>query len=309
MTKKTIIVEDDFDESTLFGHEAVLQKPVGNPLADFFRMPGLHVSLPTRGAFMPPELYEETLAGEVPVFPMKAADEILLRSPDALMSGYALEQLIKSCVPAIKAPRLISTPDLDVLLLAIRAATYGETMEVTVNCPKCGAENIFDCHLPSLMGNMTFIPPVNEVRLAENVIVNVRPFNMGSATRTALKSFEEARRLQSVGNDIEDENERDEVRRVAMNESFEKMSLLNLDGITDCIISVVVPSGPVTEREYIRSFIANTSQPWVKLIENKLVELNNMGIDKKVDATCVSCKHEWSPEVEFDPTSFFGQGS
>ena len=81
-------------------------------LKKYYRMPGVHIRLPTNGAFMPPGSVEFTMSGDIPVYPMRGADELLLKSPDALMSGYAIEELLKSCVPAIQFPRLVSSPDL-----------------------------------------------------------------------------------------------------------------------------------------------------------------------------------------------------
>ena len=297
------LAEDDFKEDELFTLPVQKPKPKssGNPLAEYFRMPGVHIKLPTRGAFFDKDDYSPTLADDIAVYPMKASDELLLRSPDAMMSGYALESLIQSCVPSIANPRDVSTPDLDVILLAIRAATYGELMEIEVNCPKCGHENLFDANLPLMMSSMTYVDEINEVRLSDSVVVHLRPFSMASATRAALATFEEQRKLQA----IEDE----EVRRVAMNETFVRLSKINLDGIVDCIIFVATPSGVVTERPFISEFINNTSQRWVKQIDKKMEEMNNKGIDKHIDAKCGKCEHEWRPEIEFDPTNFFDPSS
>ena len=292
--------EDDFNEAEMFTPTA-LAPPV-NPLAAYFRMPGLHIQLPTRGAFLPRETFDPTLAGDVPVLPMKASDELLLRSPDALMSGYAIEQLIRSCVPSIQSPRMVSSPDLDVILLAIRAATYGPSMEIEVVCPQCATDNTFDCNLSAMISKMTFIDPVNEVRLNNDMLVTVRPHNLASATKIALASYEEARKLQSMEEDDPD-------RAETLNQSYQKMSQMNLGAMTDAIITVITPTAQVTDKRFIFDFINNCSQAWVKKIDAKLSELNAKGIDKHVDAVCRNCKHEWAPEVEFDPTSFFGQSS
>ena len=75
---------DEFDERQVFD----------DPLAKYYRMPGVHVRLPSNGAFMPPGSVQFTVTGEVPIYPMRAADELLLKSPDALMSGYAIEERV-----------------------------------------------------------------------------------------------------------------------------------------------------------------------------------------------------------------------
>lgn len=272
----------------------------GNPLAKYFRIPGLHLTLPTKGAFFKPGQYEPTVNGEVPVFPMKASDELLMKNPDALMSGYALEQLILSCVPAIKNPQDVSTPDLDALLLAIRAATYGENMEVRLPCPECEHENGFDIHLPSVMSKMTYIEPVNDVRLTDDVIVYVRPYTLSTATRLAIATFEETRKLQAMDG-IEDINEITAMR----NESFKRMTALNNEAISDSVIAVVVPEGKVTDRRAIIEFIQNCEAGWTREIEKKLLEINQLGVDKSLQLKCDKCGHEWEDSIEFNPSSFF----
>lgn len=298
------IADDDFNEQEFFRPVPKSAAISNNPLAGYFRMPGLHVALPTRGVFLPEGEYEPTLVGDVPVYPMKASDELLLRNPDALMSGLALESLVASCVPAIQSPRMVSTPDLDVILLAIRAATYGDNMDLEVDCPSCGQENSFTCNLPSIMGTMTYVDPINEVKLSPEVSVLLRPYNLATATKIASGSFNEARVLQ-MAQDSEDE----ETIKNARNASFEKMSDLSLDAMADCVISITVPGAVVTDKANILEFMTNTNQAWVKKIGAKLEEINKKGIDKGVDAKCSKCEHEWRPEIEFDPTSFFGEGS
>ncbi len=294
-----IIPQDDFNETEMFRPAAI---NTGNPLSQYFRMPGCNVQLPTRGAFLPPDMIELQMDGSVAVYPMKAADELLLRSPDALMSGYALEKLIESCVPAIKAPRRVSSPDLDVILLAIRAATYGDTMEIEVECPNCKHENLFECDLSIMLSQMTFIDPENPLELSNGLVAYLRPYSMEAATKAALGSFHEIRKLQSIENEDQ--------KRMAQSESLSVMSKLNLDGIADSIAYIKMPNGAlVSDRDHIAQFVHNTSQAHVKKLQDKLGEINAMGVDKSVDAVCAKCNHEWSPAVDFDPTSFFGQSS
>jgi hypothetical protein len=297
MSKPTI---DDFDETNLF---AAPKPASGNPLAKYFRSPGLMVSLPTGGAFLPPGSYNPTMSGEVGVLPMRAADELLMKSPDALMSGYAVEQMLLSCVPSIIAPREVSAPDLDVLLLAVRAASYGNDMDIDTHCPACKAEATFSCHLPALLGNVQPIPAENPVRLSADVVVLMRPHNLQNATTIGLAAFEETRKLQA----LEDADE--EARTAAINASMKRMSDLNIKVLADCVLKVATPEGIVTDRASIFEFVANIGRDWVKRMDDKLKELNHMGLDKGIDVTCPTCQHEWRATVEFDPTSFFALGS
>lgn len=299
MSKK-VYENDDYSESELFGNRGQQTEGV---LSRYYRIPGLNVRLPTGGAFLPPGSFHPTMTGEVPVFPMRAADELLLKSPDALMSGFAIEKLIESCVPAIENPREISTPDLDVVLLAIRAATYGDMMPVSAACPKCKHVSEFECHLPGMVATVSPIPAENPVRLADDIVVYVRPFNLSNATRVAVASFEEARRMQSL------DGAEDATRRQAMNESFQRLSELNVAMASDCVVRVVVPEGSVTDKKEIAQFVGNMQRKWFRKVEDKLKELNQMGMNKKLDVQCEKCEHTWQTEVEFDPASFFDSGS
>lgn len=277
--------------------------PPSNPLAQYFRIPGLHVPLPTAGAFLPPGSFHPNPDGTVPVLPMRAADEYLLKNPDALLSGFAIQKLIESCVPAITRTELISTPDLDVLLLAIRAATYGDKMDVQAVCPKCGSENEFHAHLPSLMANIKPIPPENPVRLSDDIVAYIRPHTFANATRIAVATFDEARHLQN----IQDPEERNRQGQIAM----EKITMLQQQVLAACIIKIVTPTTEVTDPNYIGEFMSNVSRVWIAEIEKKLSEMGDLGMDKKVGVRCqnVACKHEWETEIEFDPSNFFDLGS
>lgn len=293
MPKK--LMEDDYSEGEMF--------PSGGVLARYYRVPGLHVKLPTDGAFLPPGSFHPTATGDVPVYPMRAADELLLKSPDALMSGFGIEKLLESCVPAIGAPREVSTADLDVLLLAIRASSYGDVMPITAACPKCGEVSEFECHLPGMVATVTPIPADNPVRLADDVVAYVRPYNLANATKVAMITFEETRRMQALEKASEDE------RRAAMNASFQRLSDLNVAMVADCILRVVVPEGAVTDKQEIARFIADLPSRQFDKVEDKLKELNGLGMDKKLDVCCEKCQHTWRTEVEFNPASFFDSGS
>ena len=66
---------------------------------------------------------------------MTARDEIIFKTPDALMNGQGMVDVIQSCIPEIKDAWQISNYDLDTILIALRIATYGETMDIEFNVP------------------------------------------------------------------------------------------------------------------------------------------------------------------------------
>lgn len=293
MPKMKNLPPDEFDDMS------------DDPLAKYYRMPGVHVQLPTNGVFMPKGSIEFTMNDDIPVYPMRAADELLLKSPDSLMSGYAVEQLIKSCVPAIKAPRLISSPDLDVLLLAIRAATYGEMLTVNPVCPTCGKATETHVNLSRIIASSKPIPPENAVRLSDEVVAYLRPYNMDNATRIGMASYEETRKVQAT------EEAEEKVRTTQINDSMQRIVGMSMDVLADCVLRVVVAEGEVYDPQSIHKFILNVSKAWIDKLNDKMDEINSLGIDKHYPVVCTNteCKHEWQAEIEFNPSTFFGSAS
>ena len=117
-------------------------KPTGNmtniepnPLMKHIRQPKIYIKLPSGGKYWPDGAVEIPETGELPVLPMTARDEITFKTPDALINGQATVDVIQSCIPSIKNAWEIPSIDLDVILIAIRRASYGDTLEMSHKIP------------------------------------------------------------------------------------------------------------------------------------------------------------------------------
>jgi len=108
-----------------------------NPLMQFARRPELSIKLPSDGNWYEEGFINYTMTGEVEVYPMLPKDELMMLNPDALLSGQANVDLIKSCCPSISDPRKLLYNDVNVILLAIQRATYGNILTMEINCPNC----------------------------------------------------------------------------------------------------------------------------------------------------------------------------
>ena len=82
---------------------------------------------------------------------MTAKDEIRFKTPDALMNGEGVVEVIQSCVPQIKDAWQVKSYDLDTLLIAIRIATYGETMDFTFTVPGANEQVTHSQNLPAIL--------------------------------------------------------------------------------------------------------------------------------------------------------------
>ena len=122
-----------------------------NPLVGYFRKPEVYISLPSRGNYYKPGILDLPPNGEIGIFPMTARDELVLKTPDALLNGASTVEVINSCVPAITDAWEIPSVDMDALLIGIRIATYGENMDITVGCGECQEKNEYSVELTNLM--------------------------------------------------------------------------------------------------------------------------------------------------------------
>ena len=122
-----------------------------NPLNKYYRQPAIYISLPSKGRYYTSSVYTATQTGEIPVLPMTAKDEMAFKTPDAMINGQATVDVIRSCCPNILDPWQLTNYDLDTVLLGIRIATYGETMDITATIPVINEQISHTVNLPALL--------------------------------------------------------------------------------------------------------------------------------------------------------------
>ena len=67
-----------------------------NPLQKFFRQPKIYISLPSKGIFNKLGSIQGDFSN-LPVYGMTGMDEILMKTPDALLSGETTARIFESC--------------------------------------------------------------------------------------------------------------------------------------------------------------------------------------------------------------------
>lgn len=115
-----------------------------NPLARHFRQPKLFITLPSGGNYYPQGTLEPTENMQFPVFAMTAKDEIMFKTPDALLNGQSTVSVIQSCMPNIKNAWMVPSIDIDAILVAIRIATYGDKMDLEFKVPNTQEERAYE---------------------------------------------------------------------------------------------------------------------------------------------------------------------
>jgi hypothetical protein len=220
-----------------------------------------------------------------------------------LLNGYSIEQIVRSCVPGVHNPRRLPTQDMDYLLMAIKLTTYGDTMELNAKCPKCTKVTEFGISIRERLSMITPMAAEYSVRISDEIVAYLRPYDYASNTKLNLAAFEETKLFQALMNtEISDEE-----RSRNFTASYEKIAYLNLELLAGCIMRVVVPEGIVESPDEIRDFVRNSPKQVVEAIQAKLREIAQTGLDKRVTITCddPECNHEWTTELTFDPSHFF----
>ena len=278
-----------------------------NPLNKYFRQPAIYVSLPS-GTDYPPHVVAPTQTGELGVMPMTAKDEIRFKTPDALMNGQGVVDVIQSCVPDIKDAWEIKSYDLDTILVAIRVATYGETMEINFTVPGANENVSHTVNLPGILDGLRASKVDGHVILKDGLKITVRPLTYKDMTSTSLQTFQQ----QKMYTAIQDSQLSDEEKAKRFNDAFKTLTDLNASILLKNINSITMTDGTeITDPAHIKEFVDNANATLIKEIESKLTELRGQGAVKplKLKATEEQIKKgapaTYEVPVTFDTSNFF----
>ena len=269
-----------------------------NPLKKYFRQPKIYVDLPSKGVYVAPG----TLVGDpekMAIFGMTGMDEILMKTPDALLSGEGTVKVIESCCPVIKDAWNISILDLDLLLVAIRIATYGNTMSITHTCSKCEALNDFEIELGNIVNHFKQCVYDNKVVL-KDLVINLRPITYRAWTEFQLKNFAIQRQLVQTSR-LEDTDAQNKI----MPDLFKQLSVMQKEALIAQIDSVEISEGVVDQASYISEFIMNSEQIVFEKIKEQ-VDKNRVAWEiPKMSVTCPECGSEEMTTINIDQSDFF----
>jgi hypothetical protein len=277
-----------------------------NPLKKYYRQPKQFVKLPSNYRFYTEGSISVPESREVAVYPMTAKDEMMFKTPDALLNGQATVDVIQSCIPAIKDAWQMPSIDCDAALMSIRMATYGTKMTVPITVPKTKIEKDLELDLQTSLGGI-LAAEYKDTFLWENMEIKTKPLSYAEFTKSALKSFEQAR-LQAT---VVDTKLSDEEKIAQFNVSFQKLTQLNVDMVVQTIESIRVDGQTVTDRTQIKEFVDNTSKEFFSAIMEHLEENRKRFqlAPQKVTSTEEEVK-QGAPEtyevpIAFDSSNFF----
>lgn len=284
-----------------------------NPLSKYMRQPKIYIRLPSQGQYWPAGSLNLTETGEYAVYSMTAKDELMLKVPDALLNGQAVVDVIQNCVPDIKNAWNVPSIDIDVILVAIRIATYGEKMKTPINFEGSETSDIdleYDVDLrtvlDTLMNQISWNPIIP---IDENMTMYVRPMPYSQQTKLGLQVFETQKLISIANNETMSEDDKLKVFK----ESFGKLTSITIDLAGDAIYKIDTFDGTVDNAQHIKEFVQNMDKDMFNKIQNHMEQLKEQNSIKPIvvpvteDMKAKGVKGETLEiPLAFDVSSFFG---
>lgn len=271
-----------------------------NPLTNWYRQPKIYIQLPSKGKFYAEGSLDVSETGDYPVFAMTAKDELMFKTPDALLNGQSTVEVIKSCIPAILDPWKMPGIDLDSLLVAIRIATYGENMDVSSSCPHCNHDNTYELNLTHWLSHFQTLNYKSTIEI-DPLTIHVRPFTYKEITQNSLKTIEHQKILAVIN----DETISDEEKLDKFGKSFIKLTELTVDLVATCVKQIDTPDGSSVDDKQIREFIHNApSEIFDKISKHVSTLKASMEIPPQA-VKCSNCEGDFMMPIVMDYSNFF----
>ena len=283
-----------------------IERSGANPLQKYFRQPKIYIKLPSNGRWYPNGSLEVTDNMEFPVYAMTARDELMFRTPDALLNGQSTVDVIQSCVPNIKNGWDIPTLDIDTLLVAIRIATYGEKLELTSKIPNTKLERKFDLDLRVVLDKFQNVA-FDDTLTIDELTLTVRPQTYREFTKVATKTFEE-QRIASV---IQEDDMTEEQKLEIFNQAFQRLTSITVDMVMQGIVSIQTGEDVVTDKLHIQQFIQNADKKFYSSVvesmesQKKKFTLEPITVDATEEEIKEGAPKQWEMPVSFDQSNFF----
>lgn len=269
-----------------------------NPLQNYFRQPKIFIDLPSKGIYNKIGTIDGS-AERLPVYGMTGMDEIIAKTPDALLSGESSVKIIESCCPSIKDGWDISTLDSELIFAAIKIATFGNEMNISHICKACGEINDYTIDLSTVIDHLMSCKYDNKI-VIKDLIIKTKPFTYKQFTEFNIKNFQLRQKISQV-EQIESKDE----QQASINDLWYELAVIQKDSYVASIDSVQTAERTVTERGYILEWIENCDKEITDAIKKHINETKKQWEIPPVSVKC-ECGQETSISIDLDYSNFFG---
>lgn len=261
-----------------------------NPLLERInRMPGETIRLPSLCRFYNNGEVVDSFNGEITLYPMTLTDEIMMKSPDMLFQGTAIDRVLKRCSPNIKKPLELLTSDVDFILTHLRRISFGPTIEVPFKCEseKCGHENHVQVPLEHFTNTSK---EIDTEHFEENYLLTT-PTD-GYQVRLRPITFLDFLHMQQVT-----------AENLSDPEQLEDYVLDSFAAIIAAVDSI--ENNSPENRGFIKEWLNRIPRKDSNMIRDRVAKIQDWGPTFKYKAKCSKCKHPNELTTELNPTAFF----
>lgn len=275
-----------------------------NPLENFYRNKEIYVKLPSQGRWYKQK--PQLVNGELGIYPMTTKDEMLLQIPDSLYNGESLFELVKSVAPDIPDPYDVTNADMEVIMLATRAATYNNKYTALATCPKCENDGMYEIDLLNVLAQVDNMDSNIELEIDKLTFI-LKPPTLKVVNATNLALLENQRMVRMLAQQKEEN-----IDQEVFQQSLARATAANLAVLADSIEYIRTPDGQeVSDYAHILEFLSNTNSQMIKKLNNTAQSLQSNTLQNEFTFRCEleSCGEEFTSGIEYNPSFFFNDES
>ncbi len=257
-----------------------------NPLLEAIRIPGETFKLPSGGIFYKDDELAETVKdGEVHVHPMTTRHELTMKTPDKLFSGKAVHEIFKDCIPDILKPGRLLAKDVDYLMMALRAVTYGDNLEIraTHDCEDAD-EHSYKTNIRDIIRKSKQVDPTTLTKKYGMKLENGQKLILRPPTFDSVIAL-----YQALDNSVLQEGNDEEIAA----------------SLIENLVDMVEDVNGTTDKEMILEWLQELRAGWVNKISDRIQENSNWGVESTTTIKCKNCGEKYTIEVPTNPITFF----
>lgn len=256
-----------------------------NPLLQGLqRIPGETFRLPSLGMFYHNgELDPSVQDGEIHVYPMKTIDEILIKTPDKLFSGKAIEEVFNRCIPQVNKPLELLSADVDYLLVCLRKVSYGPEIVIPWQ-HDCEEAKQHDYQID-----------------VEQFIHNAKTIDPTTTQQRYALNLENGQKITLVPPKFKDVLDLYQMMQLGENASEEEIE----EHVINTLMGMIESVDDISQRKFIKEWLHQLPTSYVKEINNKTEEISDWGPNFETTVQCKDCGQDVQITTPINPVAFF----
>lgn len=262
--------------------------PSNNPLLARIQLPGETFKLPSCGIFYTNgELDPSVKDAEVHVHPMTVLDEIMIKTPDMLFSGRAVEEVFGRCIPSVLKPGELLAKDVDFLLLCLRKVSYGDILELETSHTGCKMHKDKPKYHKYAIDVNTFIK--NSNRMDPTTVAKDYTINLPNGQVVKMQPVRFADFIQLMQSQDDDKMTPEQ----------------QVDVLVRALARVIVCVDETADTSMIAEWLRALKPEYLHKLNHQLENTVSWGPDFKYKINCKDCDEEHTIVAPLNPLAFF----